>query len=109
MKAIFAIALLAVSILCASTTLAQEDTEGYWLNIGYELLGNDSFEEAAEAFDKAIEINPENASAWIARGDATRFFLGRRNESLQSYEKALEILNETLEKNPQDASGCPEA
>ena len=51
-------------------------------------------EDALEAFDRALEINPEDASALSRKGLAL-VYLGR-------YEDALEALNKALEINPQD-------
>ena len=53
MKARFAIALLAVAMLCVSA-LAQEDTANGWLKRGYELMGNGSYEEAAKAIKSLL-------------------------------------------------------
>lgn len=48
MKARFAIAMLAIAMLCASA-LAQENASNDWLKRGYELMANGSYEEAANA------------------------------------------------------------
>ena len=103
MKARFAVALLAVAILCASA-MAQEKTAGYWLNVGHSLManGSGSFESASQAFDKAIQIDPVNSEAWLGKAQILTY-LGKHIESLEAFQKALDVANGTLKKNPSDA------
>ncbi|MDD4448314.1 MAG: tetratricopeptide repeat protein, partial [Methanothrix sp.] len=42
---------------------APQDTAAYWLERGQASLLNGSFLQAIESFDRAIKIDPENASA----------------------------------------------
>lgn len=81
----------------------QEDTAEGWLKKGQELQINGSYEEAIQAYDKAIQIDPENSSAWISKGHISSF-MDKTDETRKEYEIALGILNQTLEENPQDAS-----
>jgi tetratricopeptide (TPR) repeat protein len=48
------------------------------------------YEEAVASYDKAIEIKPDNDSAWNNRGNALDE-LGRYSEAIASYDKAIEI------------------
>jgi superkiller protein 3 len=48
------------------------------------------YEEALQAIDKALELNPDNSYAWNNKGIALRN-LGRHEEALQAYDKALEL------------------
>lgn len=91
-----AIALIALAALC-SCTLAQEKTADDWLNIAYGLSANGSYEEAIEAYDKVLEIDPSDYTALINKGHALEFWV------LDLYNEALEITNEILEENPDDA------
>lgn len=102
MKAGFAIALLALAILCVAA-MAQENTTGYWLKKGYELSANGSNEQALQSYEKAIQIDPENANAWINKANALAG-LNRTAESDQAYNKALEITNKTLEADPRNVT-----
>jgi len=72
MKVKFAIALLAISMLCASA-VAQEETADSWMKKGYELMGNRSYEEAIKAMQKAVELDPENATLWDAKAQSLAF------------------------------------
>jgi tetratricopeptide (TPR) repeat protein len=58
------------------------------------------YQEAFEAADKAIEIDPDNARAWHYRGLANRF-LGNFSEAKKDFEKSLELDpdNATVEEN----------
>ena len=57
MKAGFAIALLAIAMLCVSA-VAQEMTAEDWSKKGEdELFNNSSFEGALQAFDKAVDLD----------------------------------------------------
>jgi len=67
----FALVLMALAALCACA-VAQEDTSDYWLNEGHELCENGSYEEALNAYDKAIQIDPKSADAWLGKGDVLK-------------------------------------
>ena len=107
MKARFVITLLAIAVLCASA-MAQENTSSYWLNKGNEsrerainetqnqTAKNFLLQEALNAYDKAIEIDPNVASAWFNKGEIFADFLGR-------FDEALVCINKSIEINPQFA------
>ena len=52
-------------------------------------------DEAIKRFDKEIEINPQNSTCWINKGNALDD-LGKSDEAMKAYDKALEI-------DPQDS------
>jgi tetratricopeptide (TPR) repeat protein len=102
MKAIFSIALLAVAMLCASA-LAQEMTAEDWSRKGEdELFNNSSFEDALQAFDKAVELDSRNATLWLNKAQVHEF-MGDRNLAEGAYEEALKFINEDLQRSPDDA------
>ncbi|MFA7375598.1 MAG: tetratricopeptide repeat protein, partial [Methanothrix soehngenii] len=99
MKARFVIALLAVATLCASA-IAQENTAEDWYKKGLELSKKGSHEEAVRAYDKAIEIDPQNATLWLAKGQGLRSmaygFSGQERTTIEeaaikAYDKAIKI------------------
>jgi tetratricopeptide (TPR) repeat protein len=90
MKTRFAIALLAIAMLCASA-LAQEKTADYWIKIGDDLaLNKSNNQEALTAYEKAIQLDPKNPQAWKEKA-LNSYVLGKYNESLAAYEKAIEL------------------
>lgn len=91
-----ALSLLAIAMMCISAT-AQDDSADYWLEKAYELSGNGSHEEAIHAYDRVLEMDPENYTALINKGHDLKSW------AFENYNKALEVTNQILEKNPQDA------
>jgi len=56
--------LAVLSLLCLAA-MAQENSADEWYQKGQELMENESYVEAINAYDKAIEIDSENASIWM--------------------------------------------
>ena len=52
--------------------------------------------KAIRLFTKAIELNPEDAGAYIRRGDAF-IYLGRFEEAISNFDEAIKL-------NPEDAA-----
>lgn len=102
MKAIFAIALIALSVLCTYAFAEEESAEG-WLKEGFNLSANGSYEEALQAYDKSIQIDPNNELAWINKANIL-LGLNRTDEATNAYQKALDITNKTLEADPKNAT-----
>lgn len=63
----------------------------FWLK-GYVLLyeGANDLEEAIDSFDRAIEIDPDNAFAWEFKAIALRS-LGRYEAAIECYDKSIEL------------------
>jgi tetratricopeptide (TPR) repeat protein len=91
-----ALVLTVLSALCLAAT-AQEETADEWVKKGDELLRNGSTQEALAAYDKSLQIDPEN--------DTTLIQVAIMYDSLgyQAAAKALGIIEKKLERNPQDA------
>lgn len=102
MKAIFAITLIAVSVLCTSAYAREKSAES-WLKEGYSLAGNGSYEQALQAYDKSTQIDPNNELAWINKANVL-LELNRTDEAKNAYQKALDITNQTLEADPKNAT-----
>ena len=103
MKAVFAIAMLVISILCASA-MAQDNTADSWFKKGQELGRNGSYEEAVKAYDNALELEPKDAEAWMGKGTVLSLWAGStNNEGL--YEDAIKAFDEAIELDPQQMSG----
>ena len=54
------------------------------------MSGLEKYAEALQSYDRAIEINPNNAFAWFNRG-LTLANLQRYDEAIDSYNKGLAI------------------
>ena len=61
-----------------------------WFNKGVALMNQNKYDEATQAFDKAIELNPQYVEAWAGKGWAL-CGRGRYNEAFQAYDKAIEL------------------
>jgi len=96
--------ILAVLFVLCLAAVAQENTADSWYQEGLKLMGNDNYRDALVAFDKAIEIDPENASIWMGKG-VVLVRMGDYNESLKIFENALEMAEKTTKDNPHDARG----
>lgn len=55
---------------------------------GTELLWAGSYDEAVNAFDKAVQLAPQNYEAWVTKGRILTY-LGRYDEALKAYDKAI--------------------
>ena len=100
-EAKLALALIALAELCVCAA-AQEDTADYWYKKNGELFVNGSSEESILALDKALQIDPVNATLWQSKG-LQLALIGKKDEALIAHQKALEIINRSIEKNPEDA------
>jgi len=65
-------------------------------NRGVDFYYKGNYELALEAFDKAIEIKPDDAKTWSNKGVALGK-LGRYDDALKAFDKAIEIKPEDAE------------
>ena len=61
-----------------------------WFNKGVDFFYNSDYKTALDCFDKAIELDPENAYAWNGKGNVL-FFLNRNEQVLYCYDRAIEL------------------
>ena len=61
-----------------------------WLNEGYAHLVAYHFEDALEAYEQALRLDPNNAQAYTFKGMALSI-LGRNQEALTAFEQALRL------------------
>ena len=71
-------------------TETPEVTAKVWYDKGYTLYNMGKYEEAIQAYDKAIEIDPRYADAWNNKG-AVLENMGKYDEAIQACDKAIEI------------------
>jgi len=95
-RARLALILIALAVMCASA-MAQENTADGWYKKGSDVMGKVPWEDVIKMYNKAIELSPNNATYWSAKGSAFSFLalgtnnLSYYNESLEAYNKAIEI------------------
>ncbi|NLL10471.1 MAG: tetratricopeptide repeat protein, partial [Methanomicrobiales archaeon] len=90
-----ALLMLTILFLLFSITAVQAETAEEWYNKGLALNGQQQYEDAIEAFDNAIQINPNNATYWSGKGISFMF--------LEKYEDALLALDSSIVINPDDS------
>jgi len=69
--------------------LAEWSAE-YWYNKGLAFFNLSRYDESLQCYDKAIQLEPNNAVYWNKKGSAL-FRLSRYNEALQCYDKAIQL------------------
>lgn len=90
MKVFFKIAGLIAVVFFAFSCTNDKEKSRLFLDKGVDYLYHSAFDEAIINFDKAIECDPENFSAYYYRGCA-KFNNFRYEESKIDFEKAIEI------------------
>jgi hypothetical protein len=68
----------------------EQNDADRWAQSGYELMNQDRYEEALQALEKSIDINPGNSEVWRNKGVAL-YFLDRYEEAISATEKAIEL------------------
>jgi len=73
-----------------------------WQTSGLVLESLDRTDEAAKAFDKAIELNPQCAEAWLHKGMALYLITNRLQgqERNKTFEDAVKAYDKAIEINP---------
>jgi tetratricopeptide (TPR) repeat protein len=61
-----------------------------WFNKGVTLAGVERFDEALEAYDQALEIDPDYAEAWFDKGVALDG-LGQHDEAKRAHQHFQQI------------------
>ena len=93
----FALAMISLAILCIGAVAEDEKSANYWYEKSLDLYNNGSLEESLQAVDKAIELDPENATLWAYKASGLNLAgvitqnQSRLDESLQVYDRAIEL------------------
>ena len=82
--------LLVLMILSLVSIPGYGQTAQEYYDLGQDFLGKKMYDEAIAAYQKAIEINPEYATAYSNLGLAYRK-KGMNDEAIGAYEKAIEL------------------
>jgi len=60
------------------------------VDMGLALYDKSKYDDAVKAFDKAIELDPNSATAWNRKGTALKA-QGKYDEAVAAYDKAIEL------------------
>ena len=82
-----------ILLVLMTSAQCQQSAKDWWFK-GSDLFFQGKYDDALQAFDKAIEIDPQFEPAWLSRGGILDV-QGKHDEAIQAYDKAIEI-------NPQD-------
>lgn len=103
---LFGVACVAALLLCAPPGIAQKRIPQQqtpqqraaqdWFDKGYGLHMAEKYQQSAEAYSKAIELNPKYAAAYCGRGLAYG--------GLGGHERAIEDFGKALKLNPKFAA-----
>ena len=101
MWARFAIMLAAMASLCicalAEDGIEEEDSAESWRERGHELFLEGRMDEALQAYEESLRIDPGNATAWLDKA-IIHEILAR-----QAHLKAVALFDEILAEDPEDA------
>ena len=80
----------ALGLLMLVSIASEAQSTNVWFHKGSELMSSEKYNEAIKAYEKAIEINPQDSEAWYNKGIALNH-LNKSDEAIKAYEKAIEI------------------
>jgi cytochrome c-type biogenesis protein CcmH/NrfG len=90
MKILFIISILV--LISVSLAVSEDDnmTVPIWMEIGGALLNQSTYDEAINAFDEAIKLDPKFVQAWNSKGDALRW-QGEYDDAIKAYDEAIRL------------------
>jgi tetratricopeptide (TPR) repeat protein len=79
-----------LTVGCTHNTTIEGVSAAKWSEIGHQAIDANRWSEALNAYDKAIELNPNDASAYNNRGLAYDN-LDKNDLAIANYKKAIEL------------------
>jgi serine/threonine-protein kinase len=76
---------------------------GTWNNLATLRFFQGNYSESVKAFQKAVDIDPNNYLYWGNLGDAYRWSPGQRDKAGASYSQAITLARDLLNRTPQDS------
>lgn len=80
------------------TAIGLDESSFAWDGLGLVLQRRELRTSAREAFERAVRINPDNATAWVHLGYSYEL-LGNGRAAIAAYQKAIEITPQRAEAN----------
>jgi serine/threonine protein kinase len=74
----------------APAPAASQKTKEQWLSEGHAHRKTGHSEEALTAYERSLQLDPNDAYAWYGKGDVLQA-LGRKKEAKQAFQKAREL------------------
>ncbi len=93
--------ILGILVLLSISVTAQEMTAEDWYKKGQVMYENGSYQEALEAYDEVLKMDPQNVSAWHYKGMVLAG-MGLGVEANQSLQKAMGYLDQMLQEDPEN-------
>ena len=87
-RAKFVLVLVTLAMLCAPVFVQTPEED--WVEKGNAFFFENKFNESIEAFDEAIELNPQYNVAWNNKGIAL-YKRGEYNLAIKAYDRAIQI------------------
>ena len=78
-----------IHALLKAPSTTRRRTEDHWLDEGNRLLKASRYVEAFDAFEHALQFDPDEVDAYLGKGDAL-YSLRRYEEAIVAYEEALQ-------------------
>lgn len=85
--------LILLSVILLSVPIFGQETAEDWVKKGNKLSDQGKYNDAVQAYDKALEIDPQYAQAWNDKGLAL--------DNLLKYNAAIECFDNAIKINPQ--------
>ena len=82
-----------VTVLKDAGLIDYKKTAEYWFNLGYSYAENGLYDDAIEAYTKAIALDPNYAIAYYNRG-ITYYKKGNMGRAISDFQKACDMGNE---------------
>ncbi|MFN2238954.1 MAG: tetratricopeptide repeat protein [Thermoanaerobaculia bacterium] len=73
-------------------------------NLGYLLFYEKRYAEAADKYEKAVALSPNDYLLWLSMGDSYRWAAGGKERSLAAYANAIRLADAALKTNPVDVN-----
>jgi len=86
------------------SSLEIRPSDSTYSNLGTLLFVQGNFSAAVQAFERAVDLGPNNLLYWGNLGDAYRWAPGRKAEAAAAFERAAALALEFLETDPSNTT-----